>query len=70
IAYFFKPFSTTKKEGSGLGLATVKRITQLLEGEVSARNHPEGGAEITIRLPLVPAPARAGSQTVPEPCLS
>ncbi|MCF8082501.1 MAG: PAS domain-containing protein [Deltaproteobacteria bacterium] len=70
IAYFFKPFSTTKKEGSGLGLATVKRITQLLGGEVSARNHPEGGAEITIRLPVVPAPARAGSQTVPEPCLS
>ncbi len=56
ISYFFKPFSTTKKEGSGLGLATVKRTTELLQGEVSAKNLPRGGAEITVRLPMVPAP--------------
>ncbi|MEJ2588864.1 MAG: ATP-binding protein [Deltaproteobacteria bacterium] len=53
VSEFFKPFSTTKKEGSGLGLATVKRLTDLLQGDVRGRNHPDGGAEITIRLPLV-----------------
>jgi len=56
ISEFFKPFSTTKKEGSGLGLATVKRLTGLLQGEVAGKNHPDGGAEITVHLPLVQAP--------------
>lgn len=50
----FLPFFTTKERGSGLGLAIVKRIVDRLEGKVSGRNHPEGGAEITIVLPVRP----------------
>ncbi len=49
----FTPFFTTKEEGSGLGLATVKRIMDELRGRISGRNHPQGGAEITIILPKV-----------------
>ena len=49
----FKPFSTTKKDGSGLGLATVKRIVEELGGEVSGENLPRGGMVITIILPAV-----------------
>ncbi len=48
----FTPFFTTKEGGSGLGLATVKRIVEQLNGKISGRNHPEGGAEITIVLPM------------------
>ncbi len=48
----FTPFYTTKEEGSGLGLATVKRIMEGLHGRIRGRNHPEGGAEITLHLPL------------------
>ena len=48
----FEPFSTTKKGGSGLGLAIVKRIVEGLEGEVSGENLAQGGALITIILPL------------------
>ncbi len=48
----FKPFSTAKKDGSGLGLAIVKRIIEGFGGEISCRNLEDGGAAITIILPL------------------
>jgi len=52
----FLPFFTTKEGGSGLGLAIVKRIVDRLEGKIYGANHPEGGAEITILLPVRPGP--------------
>jgi len=39
--------------GHGLGLAIAKRAIGLHGGEIGAANHPDGGLEITIRLPLV-----------------
>ena len=48
----FTPFFTTKEGGSGLGLATVKRIIDQLQGRISGNNHPDGGAEIAIILPM------------------
>jgi two-component system sensor histidine kinase PilS (NtrC family) len=51
----FVPFFTTKDEGSGLGLAIVKRIVEGLQGNVYAVNHAEGGAEISILLPISPS---------------
>jgi len=38
--------------GYGLGLAIAKRAILLHGGEIAAANHPDGGLEITIRLPL------------------
>lgn len=37
--------------GTGLGLAIARNVAQLHRGQVSLRNHPEGGAEATLRLP-------------------
>jgi NAD(P)-dependent dehydrogenase (short-subunit alcohol dehydrogenase family) len=34
--------------GSGLGLAIVATLTRRNHGIVAARNHPDGGAEVTI----------------------
>jgi two-component system sensor histidine kinase PilS (NtrC family) len=59
LPHLFVPFFTTKEHGSGLGLAIVKRIVDRLRGEVWGANHPQGGAVITIRLPLS-YPARNG----------
>ena len=46
----FSPFFTTKEEGSGLGLAIVKQIIEGLKGNINGRNHPDGGAEISVLL--------------------
>ncbi len=50
LSHLFTPFFTTKEGGSGLGLATVKRIIEGLRGRVIGRNHPDGGGEITVFL--------------------
>jgi len=47
----FTPFFTTRKEGTGLGLAVVQHIVLLHEGEVGASNRPEGGASLAMWLP-------------------
>ncbi len=38
--------------GTGLGLSIVKQFAEAQGGSVNARNRPDGGAVITIRLPL------------------
>jgi two-component system sensor histidine kinase PilS (NtrC family) len=55
LPQLFSPFFTTKEGGSGLGLAIVKRIVEELQGEVTGSNHPEGGAQVTIRIPISPS---------------
>jgi len=50
IGSMFEPFFSTKKEGTGLGLALVRKITVSNGGRVSARNNDNGGAEIILDL--------------------
>ncbi len=45
------PLPFQPSSGSGLGLAIVRQIVELHKGTIVARNHPEGGAWIQIRLP-------------------
>ncbi len=52
IDRLFDPYVTTKNKGTGLGLAIVKKLVDEHGGTVSAENLPEGGASVTIRLPL------------------
>lgn len=52
FSHLFMPFFTTKEQGSGLGLAIVKKIMDRLHGEIYGGNHPKGGAEITVVLPV------------------
>ncbi len=47
----FRPFYTTKEQGSGLGLAVVRDIVRMHGGQVEATNSAGGGACVTIRLP-------------------
>jgi C4-dicarboxylate-specific signal transduction histidine kinase len=52
LRHLFEPFFTTKPpgEGLGLGLALSADVIREMGGELSGRNHPEGGAEFTLRL--------------------
>ena len=53
ISHIFDPFYTTKKtgEGTGLGLSICYSIMENLGGNITAKNHPEGGAEFLITMP-------------------
>ena len=56
-------------QGSGLGLAIVSRIARLHHGTVEAVNHPEGGLQVCIRIPLISKVAgeEAMADEVPTP---
>lgn len=56
----FTPFyradpSRNHKAGVGLGMALSLRAAAVLGGTVTARNHPDGGLEVSVHLPLTGA---------------
>ena len=47
---FYQADSSHKQEGNGLGLALVKRILAIEQGQITAENRPEGGCRFTVTL--------------------
>ncbi len=47
---FYQEDTSHKEEGNGLGLALVKRILTMVDGEVSAENLPKCGCRFTVKL--------------------
>lgn len=48
----FEPYFSTKKQGTGLGLPTVKRIVDGHGGKIELDSEPGRGTQFTIRLPV------------------
>ena len=57
----FEPYVTTKAKGTGLGLAIVKKLIDEHGGRIAACNGEQGGAEISILIPII---EKAGSATM------
>lgn len=56
LAKLFEPFyrgdpSRHHGAGVGLGLALCQRAVAILGGTISARNHPDGGLEVSVQFP-------------------
>ncbi|MEY4591505.1 MAG: hypothetical protein RIR18_400 [Pseudomonadota bacterium] len=49
----FEPYVTTKPKGTGLGLPIVKKIVEEHQGKIEISNLSTGGAQISLRLPLL-----------------
>jgi nitrogen fixation/metabolism regulation signal transduction histidine kinase len=52
VSQIFDPYVTSKPKGTGLGLAIVKKLVEEHAGTIVAENREEGGAVITIHLPV------------------
>ena len=59
LPYLFDRFQRRKKapsaspESTGLGLAIAKKLAQMMGGDLTAKNHPQGGALFTLQMPLM-----------------
>lgn len=54
VEKIFEPFHSEKPDGIGLGLALVKKIVVLHEGQINVKSKPGKGTRIIINLPLKP----------------
>jgi len=57
----FKPFSTTKKGGLGVGLAQCRGIVEAHGGTIDARSRPGEGTTFTVRVPAGNPSANPGA---------
>jgi len=48
----FRPFFTTKSQGTGLGLASARAIVEAHQGTIGFENLESGGSRFSFRLPL------------------
>jgi PAS domain S-box-containing protein len=60
-ARLFEPFFTTKEpgHGTGLGLATVRRIVEESRGLIRVQSEPDRGTRIEVFLPVIQAASEA-----------
>jgi two-component system sensor histidine kinase HydH len=52
LGKIFQPYFSTKREGTGLGLPTTRRIIQAHGGTVGVHTEPGRGSSFTLHLPL------------------
>jgi PAS domain S-box-containing protein len=53
----YRPFTSTKADGMGLGLSICRRIVEFHGGVIQAENMPEGGALLWFTIPAATSPA-------------
>ncbi len=54
LKHVFAPFYSRRPDGQGLGLAIAHKIVLDHQGCLQAANHPDGGAQFSVTLPLHP----------------
>lgn len=64
LANLFKPFVTSKSNGTGLGLNYCKRIVEAHRGEISVESRRGSGTSFTLWFPKIEAQSNRGDQIV------
>jgi signal transduction histidine kinase len=55
LAHIFEPYQSSRPDGTGLGLATVKKIVDAHKATIAVASEPGKGTAFTISLPLAKA---------------
>jgi two-component system sensor histidine kinase HydH len=56
LGQIFDPYFTTRRTGTGIGLAISRNIVEGLGGRITVSSQPERGTEVRIELPLHATP--------------
>ncbi len=55
LSHLFEPYQSSRPDGTGLGLATVKKIIDAHKGTITVVSEPGKGTAFTIKLLLAPS---------------
>jgi putative PEP-CTERM system histidine kinase len=53
LGNLFRPFQTTKKEGTGIGLCHTRSIVEIHGGQIRIESHVNSGTQVDIELPTL-----------------
>jgi PAS domain S-box-containing protein len=59
----FEPFFTRRRGGTGIGLPLARKIVDHHSGTIQVTNHADGGALVTVILPVTQHSAREGTSS-------
>lgn len=65
LARIFNPFFTTKKSGTGLGLATVDSIVRRHGGRIGVQSSPGAGTLFSVLIPMASRPLQVEARRAP-----
>lgn len=65
LSHIFEPLFTTKRTGTGLGLAVTHQVVEQHGGEIFVESSPGGGSAFHIFLPAADASAKEGDRRPP-----